>query len=293
MPQIADYSIIIPTFNRPDLLKRSVASAQAAASPTAEIIVADDASRLPASTVLAELADDRIRVVLAGGKGAGHARNVAIKAARGELLFFLDDDDELIADYCERVLALVNGRETPDFGYSSAFFEEKGQRIAKPRMKEGLMTEDVPFRSLLNGFGMGFWAKRTLVKNIGLINENLVTNEDTDYLLRLIKSGAPGWYSEEPGVVIHANAGDANNAEHLTSRTKFAERAAAFTEISVAHKEIIDRIPGARNYIDKRTIKFLIRADEVRSAWSHVKKRPRIVPYFLANLAAKKLGRTK
>ena len=94
-----DISIIIPTYNRASLLRRAVASALAACPDKAEVVVVDDQSDT-AEGALADVADDpRLTVVTnAGDKGASGARNFGVQIARGAIVIFLDDDDEIIAD---------------------------------------------------------------------------------------------------------------------------------------------------------------------------------------------------
>jgi glycosyltransferase involved in cell wall biosynthesis len=85
-------SVIVPTRDRPRWVARAVGSALAQTTPPAEVVVVDDGSREPP-----RLPDDpRVRLVrrdTPGGVSA--ARNAGIRAARGELVTFLDDDDRL------------------------------------------------------------------------------------------------------------------------------------------------------------------------------------------------------
>lgn len=98
-------TIIIPTHNRAVLLERAVVSALMSCPRDGEVLVVDDKSELPAAQVLAHLEDARLKVTInPGPSGAASARNWGATQAEGELLFFLDDDDEMCADYCDRVL---------------------------------------------------------------------------------------------------------------------------------------------------------------------------------------------
>jgi glycosyltransferase involved in cell wall biosynthesis len=96
------FSVIIPTYGRPEYLSEAVDSALAQTLDDLEIVVVDDAS----PEELAEPGDDpRVRVVrrdVNGGPAA--ARNTGIDQARGEYLVFCDDDDVMTPDRLEIAL---------------------------------------------------------------------------------------------------------------------------------------------------------------------------------------------
>lgn len=279
------YSIIIPTRDRNDLLCRAVESALIAAAPMAEIIVSDDASKTPASSILGHFRDTRLRVVQAEGKGPGHARNRAMEAARGKVLFFLDDDDELMPDYCARIMSrLANNPNPPEFGYS-AFILQNGQRQTKKcRAPDGPIVATQSFQQTNLGFGMGFWIMGALAKRVGPISEEWMTNEDTEYCLRLLGTGRPGWYSATPGVIVHKASVDSANVASITQRTASSKRSAAFDAIAHAHVSLIDQIPGAQRYFDRRRIKTALSARLWTKGWRIACARPVNLPYFAANL---------
>lgn len=86
-------SIIIPTYNRPNLLLRAVNSALAQTIEDFEVIVVDDCSSEPVD--LPE--HPRLRIIrLPKNKGGSAARNIGTRAAKGRWINFLDDDDELL-----------------------------------------------------------------------------------------------------------------------------------------------------------------------------------------------------
>ncbi len=108
-------TIVIPTHNRDDLLPRAVRSALKACPPDGEVLVVDDKSIVPAKDVLIDIRDNRLKVLRNTGRsGAAHSRNLGVASAEGSVIFFLDDDDEMVGTYCGRVLANVGraGLET-------------------------------------------------------------------------------------------------------------------------------------------------------------------------------------
>jgi glycosyltransferase involved in cell wall biosynthesis len=84
------FSIIIPTCNRPEYLREALVSVLAQTIADFECIVIDDASAVPA-----QIPDDaRIRLIrLPSNGGPAVARNAGLEEARGCFIVFLDDDD--------------------------------------------------------------------------------------------------------------------------------------------------------------------------------------------------------
>lgn len=102
---------MIPTRDRPPLLRRAVDSALAQIFTAIEVVVVDDASRPPVN--LAD-ADDRLRVVrLEAGRGPCAARNEGLRSARGRLITFLDDDDVMLPNMLELVVAAISSSLLP------------------------------------------------------------------------------------------------------------------------------------------------------------------------------------
>jgi glycosyltransferase involved in cell wall biosynthesis len=98
-------SVIVPTRNRAELLRRSIASVLAQTYTRLELIVVNDASTDHTREVLAQIADPRLRVIHREvNKGAAAARNAAAVAAQGEYLAFQDDDDCWLVEKLEKQL---------------------------------------------------------------------------------------------------------------------------------------------------------------------------------------------
>jgi hypothetical protein len=90
-------SVIIPTYNRADLVPRAIRSALATISPGDEIVVADDGST-DGTAAAVEAFGPPVRLLRLSHRGAGPARNAGLDAARGPLVAFLDSDDEWMPD---------------------------------------------------------------------------------------------------------------------------------------------------------------------------------------------------
>lgn len=88
------FSIVIPTYNRADLLKRAVGSVLAQTCTDWELIVVDDCSTDDTPAVLAACCDPRLRVFRNDpNRERSASRNRGIEAAQGDYICFLDSDD--------------------------------------------------------------------------------------------------------------------------------------------------------------------------------------------------------
>lgn len=96
IPPQPSLSAVLPTLNRPVLLKRAVLSALRQTLKDIEVIVVLDGPDGEASRrALSTISDSRLRVVaLAAHRGPNTARNTGIARARGKWIALLDDDDE-------------------------------------------------------------------------------------------------------------------------------------------------------------------------------------------------------
>lgn len=106
-------SVIVPTYNRPDRLKRALDSILGQDYDNFEIVVANDNIRdsdsdLQTQKLVASYMDEHIKLVNTTGKtGGGAARNLACRHASGEYLAFLDDDDVFLPNKLSTQIAFM------------------------------------------------------------------------------------------------------------------------------------------------------------------------------------------
>lgn len=105
---MAEVSVVIPNYNRSDLLVKAIRSALCQTVPVLEVLVCDDGSTDNCEAAVRALKDGRVRW-LPGPRGGCPAipRNRGIAESRGDWVAFLDNDDEWLPEKLERELALA------------------------------------------------------------------------------------------------------------------------------------------------------------------------------------------
>src|SRR5271155_324881 len=86
-------SVVIPTYNRAEKVRKTVESVLAQSFTDLEVIVVDDGSSDETGQTLEHAFGDRIRYYFQPNQGVSAARNKGIEEARGEWIAFLDSDD--------------------------------------------------------------------------------------------------------------------------------------------------------------------------------------------------------
>lgn len=110
-------SVVIPVYNRQEMVQECVSSILAQSYDNFEIILIDDGSTDRTLAVCHELAerDARIRVLEGQHGGISAARNIGLEAATGEFVFFVDSDDVINPHLMD---ALVRGMTNSGAGIS-------------------------------------------------------------------------------------------------------------------------------------------------------------------------------
>jgi glycosyltransferase involved in cell wall biosynthesis len=86
-------SVIIPTYKRPELLKRTLASTTCSDKECLDIVVLDDDPNMSASSIVQEFENVRYLAKRGEQRGLSNSRNIGINISLGKYLIFIDDDD--------------------------------------------------------------------------------------------------------------------------------------------------------------------------------------------------------
>lgn len=97
-------SVVLPTYNRAELLRRAVASVRVQSYTQWELLVVDDGGDADSERVVEAAGDERIRWMRIDHQGVCAARNAALEAAKGELIAYLDDDNVMDPDWLYAVV---------------------------------------------------------------------------------------------------------------------------------------------------------------------------------------------
>jgi GT2 family glycosyltransferase len=187
-------SVVIPTRNRPELLKRAVGSALAQTFEDFEVIVVIDGADAQTVEALSFIQDSRLRwAELPESKGGNNARNVGSSMANGTWIAFLDDDDEWFPDKLKCQAELISqSSDDESLVLSCRFFVRgrAGQGIWPRRFPEnGETVADYLYdrRSLFDGETAlntsTLLVPKKMVEEIQF-SPSVKKHQETDFLLR-------------------------------------------------------------------------------------------------------------
>lgn len=182
-------SVVLPTYNRPEMVLEAVESVAAQGYPAVELIVVDDGSSNPIEEVLTEFAPCELQwrcLRHTENRGANAARNTGIRDANGEIVAFLDDDDRWKPGKLE---AQVDALENEAVGLAvvgQEFVAEDGETTATrlPTVEPGLTTSGL-LESAVAGPFSTIAVRRSVVEAAGLPDERFPAWQDREWLLRL------------------------------------------------------------------------------------------------------------
>lgn len=117
IPMTPSVSVIMPTYNRGRWVARAIRSVLDQLQAGDELIVIDDGSTDDTREVVAAFGD-RVSYLRGEHRGAGPARNLGLAHARGDLVAFLDSDDEWLPGKLSMQRAFLAARPDVLFCFS-------------------------------------------------------------------------------------------------------------------------------------------------------------------------------
>ena len=194
-------TVIIPTHNSQDTIARALNSALAQSYRPIEIVVIDDQSADRTCSIVESYREQGVKLHrLLKQRGASGARNAGVAVARGELVAFLDADDEWMPAKLEKQVALIleNGayvfvscaaQEISSDGDDLGDLYQGRKPIVGVDCWKGLLAcNTIATPSVL------VW-RRQLIETGGF-DEHLPLGEDQDMWIRLAVVGSVGYVDE-------------------------------------------------------------------------------------------------
>jgi glycosyltransferase involved in cell wall biosynthesis len=199
-------SVILPTYNRAELIGRAIKSILSQTYQDFEIIVVDDGSTDNTEEVVKSFDDKRIKyIVYKRNKGAAIARNVGIKAAMGEYIAFQDSDDEWLPLKLEKQLKVFDVSPAEVGVVYTGFWRIKDKKkIYLPfewvKQKDGNIHKELIKGNFVST--QTILVKKECFKKSGLFDENLRGLLDWELFIR-ISNYYNFKYIEEPLLIAY------------------------------------------------------------------------------------------
>ncbi|MGI0107070.1 glycosyltransferase family 2 protein [Salinimicrobium sp. WS361] len=230
------FSIIIPNFNREEVIRTAISSVLEQTYTNFEIIVVDDCSTDNSRQVIAGVKDARLKLLqMPKNSGAAAARNYGIKHSKGDYISLLDSDDFYAPEFLEETFkGLSTAESSVGFSWTGVRYFEAGkssENIWQPLRKENAYITFL--HSLHIGTNSGITFKKEIFERVGYFNEALPAAEDTDFFLRLTQQFE---YEIIPKILINI---EKDNEDRLSKN--FKKVAMAYNIFLDQHFPVIEK----------------------------------------------------
>lgn len=254
-------SIVIPAYNVAEFIAETLSTVFAQTFTDFEVIIVNDGSP---DTEEFEFAlqpyIDRICYFKQENRGASAARNAGVRAARGELVAFLDADDLWRPNYLAEQIKFIN-QQGCDLSCADAMIfgtsADAGRSYMDSLMSTAPATGQVTFLELVNAdrslITSGVVVRRELVLEVGLFDEALRNAQDFDLWLRLARHGARLAYQRKVLLSYRSRpnslSGDAINS-HKRELLVFNKIERSYEFTSAERPEVMEVIRQRRSLLE-------------------------------------------
>jgi glycosyltransferase involved in cell wall biosynthesis len=179
-------TVILPTYQRRELVKRAVASVLAQTYRDFELIVIDDGSTDGTREALSPVAD-QLTYRWQPNQGVAAARNAGLRLGRGEIIAFLDSDDRWLPDHLAVVTEML--ARHPEAVLATTAPRKVMAGTARP--EDASLFDPLPTQFFANAFGYPSCVavRSTTVMVTGGFDERLLVHEDHELFMRLAVQG--------------------------------------------------------------------------------------------------------
>jgi len=187
-------SVIIPTYNRAEMVKRAIKSVFKQTYKNFEVIIVDDGSTDNTEAVIQKMRERNRRtryIKHKKNRGGTAARNTGIKNARGKYIAFLDSDDEWLPEKLEKQMKMLQGSPTEVGVNYSALWKIRGnKRFYFPSPKifacDGYIHNIILEGNSYIGTPCSL-VKKQVFEKVGMFDEKLAACQETELWIRVSK----------------------------------------------------------------------------------------------------------
>ena len=216
-------SVVIPAYNTRQTIAETIDSVLAQTYKQYEIIVVDDGSPDDVVDVVTKGYGAKVALIRQPNAGLAGARNTGIRAAKGDLVAFLDSDDTWLPEFLETQVALADAHPEANVFYSNCYFWEDGRRKGQwtdlHDQKNGAILTELIQRQVMIPV-LTAVVRRAVLLKVGLFDASLRQVEDYDLWLRLAASGSHFYASAQPLALYRINPGGLSRNTLLMAETQ-------------------------------------------------------------------------
>ncbi|MBU1659185.1 glycosyltransferase family 2 protein [bacterium] len=179
-----DITVVIPTYNRYEVLKRALRCVYSQSHMPKEVIIVDDGSQDETAQIREEF--PHARYIYQNNAGVSSARNTGIKNSTCQWIAFLDSDDVWHADKLRRHVELHRQNPQLLMSYTDEVWIRKGVEVNVPQKYKkygGNIFKECLSHCIIAPSAA--FLHKDLLREVGLFDESLEVCEDYDLWLRV------------------------------------------------------------------------------------------------------------
>ena len=188
-------TVIIPTYKRAHNLERAINSVLNQTYKDFEIIIVDDND--PDTQYRKDMIklmqkyknNEKVKYLMhEKNKNGAVARNTGIKAAKGEYITFLDDDDYYLPERLEILLILLKENKQYAGAYTSTVLVRRGKIInGTIALKSGNLKKELLLDKFSFGTGSNMFFRADALKEINGFDERFLRHQDIECMIRFLR----------------------------------------------------------------------------------------------------------
>lgn len=209
-------SVVIPTYNRAAVLLRAVDSVLKQSFKNFELIVVDDGSTDETKELLATFIDsENFLYFKHQNRGVSCARNFGVERARGELICFLDSDDEWLPHKLEEQIQFLESHPEHQIVYGEELWVRNGKRVNQKNIHKksgGHIFKECVQQCLIAPSSV-MLSKKLFFEMKGF-DESFLVCEDYDLWLKISSLYEIG-FIEKPLIIKHGGHADQLSTKYV------------------------------------------------------------------------------
>jgi len=259
-------SIIIPTYNRAELISETIDSIRSQVYENWECFVIDDGSTDNTPEILAAycLKDKRIKYRQRPEyklKGANSCRNFGFELCNGKYIKWFDSDDIMFPTFLEKQVVHLENNEIINcsISYGATFRNDiNNYKVQIPKILDCTASSlnDFIFHQLHFSTPGPLW-RREWLQNEPLFNESIMKLQDTEFHYQQLKRELKFEFLNEPLFLIRhseTNISSTTSIEHLNSISDYY-----VTILSDIYNDAINYDVNLRKYVINKNFNLVYR----------------------------------